>query len=75
MSRITGHQNPSVAIQLSLPGLKSIARQPRHFTQGDVPAEHAADAVPEFGSGHRRIIVDRGLLVFGGLDPQNSRVE
>src|SRR5581483_3043323 len=52
-------------------GLKTVARQPGHFSQGKLRAEHAADAVLELAQEHRRVIADVGGLVFGGLNEQN----
>ena len=75
MSRIAGQQDPPVAVPFGLPGLELVARQPGRFSQGQVRAEHAADAVLELGQGHRRVIVDFGGLVFGGLDQQDPRGE
>jgi hypothetical protein len=71
MSRIAGQQDPLVAVPFGLPSLKLVARQPSRFSQGEIRAEHAADAVLELGQGHRRVIVVFGGLVFGGLNEQN----
>ena len=41
------------------------ARQPGRFSQGQIHAEHAADAVPELGQGHRLVVVVGGLVLAG----------
>lgn len=50
------------------------ARQPGRFSQGQIHAEHAADAVPEFGQGHRLVVVVVGGLVLAGEEHQERRV-
>ena len=48
--------------------------QPGRFSQGQIHAEHAADAVPELGQGHRLVVVVVGGLVLAGVEPQERRV-
>ena len=74
MGRIAGQQDPPIAIPLGLPGVKREARQPGRFSQGQIHAEHATDAVLELGQGHRRVIVVLGGLVLGRLKQQTPEV-
>jgi hypothetical protein len=71
VSRVAGEQDPSIAVPLGLARRKPVARQPGRFSQGKVRPEHAADAAPELGQGHRRVRVGAGGLVFGRLDEQS----
>ena len=66
---VAGHQDPPVAVSLDLPGVKGEARQPDRFSQGQIHAEHAADAVPELGHGHRLVVVVVGGLLLAGEEP------
>ncbi len=71
---IAGQQDPPVAVSLDLSSVKGEARQPGRFSQGQIHAEHAADAVPELGQGHRLVVVVVGGLVLAGEEPQERRV-
>ena len=62
MRGVARHQDPSVAVSLDLPRMEREARQPGRFSERQIDAEHAADAVPELVHGHRLVVV-----VFGGL--------
>jgi hypothetical protein len=72
VSRVPGQQDPAVTVSLRLPGLEPVARQPGHFRQGKIHAEHEADAVLEFGQGHRLVVVRPGGIFHGGLDERGS---
>ena len=65
MGRITGKQDPPVAVTVGLPSVMLVARQPTRFSQGEVRAEHAADAVLELGQRHRCVVVLGGLVLDG----------
>ena len=71
---IAGQQDPPVAVSLDLSSVEGEARQPGRFSQGQIHAEHAADAVPELGQGHRLVVVVVGGLVLAGEEPQERRV-
>nr|WP_235092232.1 hypothetical protein [Streptomyces sp. A1-5] len=55
--RVAGQQDPPVPVALGLPGFEREPRQPDRFSQGQVRAEHAANAVLEFGDGHGCVVV------------------
>ena len=67
---IAGQQDPPVAVALDLSSVKGEARQPGRLSQGQIHAEHAADAVPELGQGHRLVVVVVGGLLLAGEEPQ-----
>ena len=71
---IAGHQDPPVAVSLDLSSVEGEARQPGRFSQGQIHAEHAADAVPELGQGHRLVVVVVGGLLLAGEEPHERRV-
>ena len=75
MGRVADQQDPPVAVPAGLPGLEPVARQPGHFPERKIGAEHAADAVLELTQGHRPVAGGSGRLVFGGLDEQGPRGE
>ena len=71
---VAGQQDPPVAVSLDLPGVEGEARQPGRFSQGQIHAEHAADAVPELGHGHRLVVVVVGGLLLAGEEPHERGV-
>src|SRR6266508_1019745 len=68
-----GQQDSPVAVSLDLSSVKGEARQPGRFSQGQIHAEHATDAVPELGQGHRLVVVVVGGLVLAGEEPHELR--
>src|ERR1019366_357264 len=66
---VAGQQDPPVAVSIDLSSVKGEARQPGRFSQGQIHAEHAADAVPELGQGHRLVVVVVGGFVLAGEKP------
>ena len=71
---IAGHQDPPVAVSLDLPSVEREARQPGRLSQGQIHAEHPADAVPELGHGHRVVVVVLGGLFLAGVEPHELGV-
>ena len=71
---VAGQQDPPVAISLDVSSVIGEARQAGRFSQGQIHAQHAADAVPELGQGHRLVVVVVGGLLLAGVDPQERRI-
>ena len=71
---IAGQQDPPVAVSLDLSSVEGEANQPGRFSQGQIHAEHAADAVPELGHGHRLVVVVGGGLLLAGVEPHELGV-
>ena len=70
MRGVAGHQDPPVAVPLNVSSVIGEARQPGWLSQRQIHAEHAADAVPQLGQGHRLVVVVVGGLLLAGVDPQ-----
>ena len=69
---VAGQQDPPVAVSLDVSSVIGEARQPGRLSQGQIHAEHAADAVPELGQGHRLVVVVVGGLLLAGVDAPAS---
>ena len=71
---IAGHEDPPVPVPLNLPRVEREARQPGRFSQWQIHAEHAADAVPELRHGHRLVVVVVGGLLLAREEPHELGV-